>query len=256
MKPLFAFLKKEFLETVRTGKLMILLLLFVLFGIMNPAIARLTPWMMEILADTMAESGLIVADVSVDAMTSWMQFFKNIPMALIAFVLLYSDLFTKEYKSGTLLLALTKGLSRCKAVLAKTVLLLSLWTFGYWICFAVTYGYNAYFWDNDIACHLLFAVFAWWLFGVWVISFIVLFSALLQNNAGILLCAGGTVLLTYFISVLPKVREYTPVLLMDSASLLNGVQGTDAYGRAVIITVIMGAACIFASIPVTNRKQL
>lgn len=120
MKSLIALTKKEYLEAARTGKIMILLLLFVLFGIMNPAISKLTPWMMEMLSDAMAEGGLIVTDIQVDAMTSWTQFFKNIPMALIAFVMIFSDVFTKEYKSGTLLLILTKGLSRYKVVLAKT----------------------------------------------------------------------------------------------------------------------------------------
>ena len=84
MKSLLAFMKKEYLEAARTGKIMILMLLFVLFGIMSPAIAKLTPWMMETLSDSMAESGLIITNVQVDALTSWTQFFKNIPIALIA----------------------------------------------------------------------------------------------------------------------------------------------------------------------------
>ena len=112
MKPLLAFIKKEYLEAARTGKITILALLFVLFGILNPAIAKMTPWIMEMLSDTLAEDGLIFTDIQVDALTSWTQFFKNLPVALIAFVLIFSDIFTKEYKSGTLLLVLTKGLSR------------------------------------------------------------------------------------------------------------------------------------------------
>ena len=180
-------MKKEYLEAARTGKVMMIILLFVLFGIMSPAVAKLTPWMMETLSDSMAESGFIVTNVQVDALTSWTQFFKNIPIALIAFVLIFSDIFTKEYKSGTLLLILTKGLSRYKVVLAKAVLLLSLWTVGYGICFAITYGYNAYFWDNRIMDHLVFSVTIWWLFGIWVICLMVLFSSLLQNNAGVIL---------------------------------------------------------------------
>lgn len=131
MKSLLALMRKEYMEATRTGKIMIIILLFVLFGIMSPAVAKLTPWMMKMLSDSMAESGLIVTNVQVDALTSWTQFFKNIPIALIAFVLIFSDIFTKEYKSGTLLLVLTKGLSRYKVVLAKTVLLLSIWTVGY-----------------------------------------------------------------------------------------------------------------------------
>lgn len=256
MKPLLAFMKKECLETVRTGKFMILVLLFVLFGIMSPAIAKLTPWLMEMFSDAMAESGLIVSNIQVDAMTSWTQFFKNIPMALIAYVLIFSDIFTKEYKSGTLLLVLTKGLSRYKVVLAKTLLLLSLWTLGYGLCFAVTYGYNAYFWDNSIADNLFPAAAVWWLFGVWVICLMVLFSALLQNNAGVSLCVGGTVLLAYLLSIIPKIRAYSPAVLMNTGSLLLGAEETGAYIKAVVITVVLCIVCVSVSIPVIDRKQL
>ncbi len=256
MKSLLAFMKKEYLEAARTGKLMILLLLFVLFGIMNPAIAKLTPWMMEMFSDAMAESGLLVTNIQVDAMTSWTQFFKNIPMALIAYVLIFSDIFTKEYKSGTLLLVLTKGLSRYKVVLAKTLLLLSLWTAGYGICFAITYGYNAYFWDNGIADNLFFSVTMWWLFGVWVICLVVLFSTLLQNNTGVTLCTGGTVLLTYLLGIIPKAKVYSPAMLMDTNSLLTGAEEIDAYLKAIVIAASLCIVCVAVSIPVINKKQL
>ena len=256
MKSLLAFMKKEYLEAARTGKILILMLLFVLFGIMSPAIAKLTPWMMETLSDSMAESGLIITNVQVDALTSWTQFFKNIPIALIAFVLIFSDIFTKEYKSGTLLLVLTKGLSRYKVVLAKTVLLLSLWTVGYGICFSITYGYNAYFWDNSIANNLFFSVTIWWLFSVWVICLIVLFSSLFQNNTGVTLCVGGTVLLAYLLSIIPRAKAYSPTVLMNTNSILMGVEEIDVYIKAIVITASLCIICIAVSIPLVNKRQL
>ncbi len=256
MMPMLAFMKKEILETARTGKLVILVLLFALFGVMNPAIAKLTPWMMEILSDSLAESGLTVANVQVDAMTSWGQFFKNIPIALIAFVLIFSDSFTREYRSGTLLLALTKGLSRYKVVLAKTVLLFSQWTLGYGLCFSITYGYTAYFWDNSIANNLLFAAAMWWLFGVWVISLIVLFSSLLQNNTSVILCTGGIVLLAYVLRVIPKSKAYSPALLMNVNSLLSGVEGTKAYGEAALVAVVSAAIFVALSVLNMNKRQV
>ena len=256
MKPLLAFIKKEYLEAARTGKITILALLSVLFGIMNPAIAKMTPWIMEMLSDTLAEDGLIFTDIQVDALTSWTQFFKNLPVALIAFVLIFSDIFTKEYKSGTLLLVLTKGLSRYKVVLAKTALLLSLWTVGYGIYFAITYGYNAYFWDNGIANNLFFSVAIWWLFCAWVICLIVLFSSLLQNNTGVALCIGGTVLLAYLLSVIPKVKAYSPIALMNTNSLLIGEAEIDAYIKAIVVAVSLCIVCVAVSIPILNKRQL
>ena len=88
MKTWNALMKKEWMEQARTGKLMILGMIFVLFGIMNPAIAKLTPWLLKTMADSLAESGMIVTDVTVSALDSWVQFFKNMPIALIVFVFL------------------------------------------------------------------------------------------------------------------------------------------------------------------------
>lgn len=256
MKSFIAFLGKEGLECMRSGKLIILSILFLIFGIMNPAIAKLTPWLFELLSDSFAESGMIVTEVTVDALTSWMQFFKNIPMALLVFVLLYSGIFTKEYESGTLILILTKGLCRYKVVLAKSAVMLFLWTAGYWLCFAITYGYNAYFWDNRIATGLMPAAIHWWLFGIWVICFIVLFSVLCKNYHSVLLGAGGSVLGVYMISLFHKFREYTPVALTNSASLLNGTESADIYVKAIVITVVMCLVCLASSVPIMNKKQL
>lgn len=256
MKTLVAFTKKEFLESIRTGKFTILMVLVIVCGIMNPAIAKLTPWMMEMFADTIADSGLIVTEVQVDAMTSWTQFYKNIPLALVAFVLIYSDAFTKEYRSGTLLLVLTKGLSRAKVVLAKSVLMLFLWTFGYWMIFGITYAYNAYYWDNSIAENLFAAVALWWLFGIWVISLMILFSTLLQNNTGVSLCSGIIVVLSYVLHIIPKTKPYSPMMLTDGNILLTGMENMDAYTKAIIVTAILSVVCIAVSIPIINKKQL
>lgn len=77
MKSLHAFIKKETMEQFRSGRLMILGILFVLLGVMNPAVAKITPWLLEILADSLAESGMTVTPVTVSAMDSWVQFFKK-----------------------------------------------------------------------------------------------------------------------------------------------------------------------------------
>ena len=123
-----AFLKKEWMEWVRTGRFGLLLLIFALFGIMNPALAKLTPWMMEAFSESLADAGIVTAEVTVDAVTSWTQFYKNIPMGVIVFALLGSGCFTQEYQKGTLIPVVTKGLSRKKIAGAKSVMLLLAWT--------------------------------------------------------------------------------------------------------------------------------
>ena len=256
MKTLIAFTKKEIQEQLRTGKLLFLGILFVLFGIMNPAIAKLTPWLLEVMADSLAESGMIVTDVTVTALDSWVQFFKNAPMALIAFVLLESSIFAKEYQSGTLVLSLTKGLRRHTVVTAKTAVLAALWTAGYWLCFGITYGYNAYFWDNAIAQNLILSAVCWWLFGLWVIGLIILFSTVASANTGVLISTGSVVLMSYLLGLLPKIKEYVPTLLTDGNSLIYGVVETNIYTVPLIIASAMCIGCFIAGIVAFNKKQL
>lgn len=256
MKSLIAFMRKEWMEQLRSGRIIILGIIFVFLGIMNPAVAKLTPWMMEMLADSLAEAGMTVTEVQVDAMTSWTQYYKNIPIGLIAFVLMQSSIFTKEYQTGTLVLALTKGLKRNKVVLAKTTVLLLLWTGYYWMCYAITYCYNDIYWDNGIAHNLLFAAMCWWLLGGLVVLFIVLFSTLMNSNTAVLTCTGGAFLAVYLLSLMPKVKEYTPAILMNSAGLLTGAVEVDFYSKALAVTIGVCVVCISVSIPVMNKRKV
>ncbi len=257
MRSFLAFFKKELLESYRSGKLLILGVLFFLFGVMNPAIAKLTPWLMEIMSESLAESGMVITSVTVDALTSWTQFFKNIPMALIVFVLIYGGIFTKEYESGTLILVLTKGLARYKVVLSKALVMLLVWTCGYWLCFYVTYAYNAYFWDNGIAVGLMPAVILWWLFGALVVSLCVFFSALSKSSSGVLLGTGSVVLISYVLDFFPKIAKLTPTSLASQAgALMVGAKEVSECTPAILLTVLLSVICIAASIPIMNKKQL
>lgn len=256
MKALFAFVKKECLEQVRTGRLAITLALFLLFGIMNPAIAKLTPWLLEIMADSLAESGMTVTDVKVSAIDSWVQFFKNLPIGLIAFVLLQGAIFTKEYASGTLVLSLTKGLDRFKVVTAKAGVLCAIWSLGYWLCFGITYLYNSYFWDNSVAQNLGLSVVCWWLFGIFVASVMTLFSTISTSNTGVLLGVGAVVLASYVIGLIPRVSKYLPTHLTDGNSLIYGVSDAKEYVAAFVVTAALTVACFAVSIPIFNKKHL
>lgn len=256
MRSFFSFFKKELLESLRSGKLLLLAILFLTFGIMNPAIAKLTPWMLELMADSLAESGMTVTEVSVDALTSWTQFFKNIPMALIAFLLLYASAFTREYESGTLVLLLTRGLARWKVVLAKALTLIGFWSAGYWLCFAVTYCYNAYFWDNSIAVGLAPAVTLWWLFGVWTLCLLVFFSTLSKSSSGVLLGTGGTVLAAYLVGLFPKLTDHTPAALMSGMPLLVGTKSVSDYALAVAICLALSVICLVGAVLQMQRRQI
>ena len=256
MRAWIAFTKKEWLEQLRSGKLLILTILFFAFGIMNPAIAKLTPWLLETLSASMEESGMTVTAVTVDAFTSWTQFFKNIPMALIVFVIAECGCFTKEYQSGSLILSLTKGLRRDQVVLSKAAVLSLLWTAGYWLCFGVTYLYTEYYWDQSVLQNLASTVLGWWLLGLWTVMLTVLFSVICRSNTGVLLGSGGVFLASYLLGLLPALEKSVPTALMNGMPILMGGLAPSELWRSMAVTGILTVASLVAAIPIFNRRQI
>ena len=256
MRQLTAFIHKECMELSRTSKLLILLIVSVVFGVMNPGIAKLTPMIMKMAAGSLEGTGLVITDVEIDAMTSWTQFYKNIPMMLIVFVLLFSSIMVTEYQKGTLINMITKGLSRWKIVTAKLFVMLLLWTTCYVLCYGITYFYNEYFWDNGIAYHLFPAAFYYYLFGAWVIALLMLMSVLFSSGPAVMVSTGGVVLAVYFASMLPDIRKYLPLQLSEGMNLLTGVaKPTDCVG-AVVVTCILIILQIMVAIMCFNRKNV
>ena len=100
MKSYIAFLKKEGIEVVRTHKLMLIVIVFVLIGMLNPITAKFTP---QIIKEFMPE-GMVIAINEPTAVDSWMQFFSNVPqMGLIVLVILFSGIMSNEFAKGTLI---------------------------------------------------------------------------------------------------------------------------------------------------------
>lgn len=256
MRQLLAFTKKEWMELSRSGKLLILLVIFFLFGIMNPAIAKLTPWMYEIMAESLQENGLIVQEIKVDAMTSWIQFYKNVPIGLIIFVILFGSTLTGEYQSGTLICVLTKGLVRWKVLGAKGISMLGMWTICYWLCFGVTCGYNDFFWGNRDVPSVFFGAVCIYLLGVWCLALILLMSALFRSTTSVLLAVGGVYAGCYVLSLFPKLNEYMPTGLMSSGQLLGGIVTTGDFIKAIVVTCVSSAAAVIVGVIVFNRREI
>lgn len=256
MRQWTAFIKKEGMELIRSGRLILLLLLFSLFGVMNPAIAKLTPWMMELLSDQLAESGMTVGVVEVDAMTSWMQFYKNMPMMLIVMVVIFGGIVVGELQKGTLIPIVAKGMKRCAILSAKALMMALVWTGGCLISFVITYAYNAYFWDNLAASHLFFAAFTFWLFGIWILSVILPASVCVRSTATVILMAGVGFVAAYVLTVIPVVKPYSPMYLTESMPLLLGEAAAGDYAAAVCVTAGLTILNLLAGAWLFDRKQI
>lgn len=256
MRQLATFVKKEWMEVSRNGKLTILVIVFVLFGVMNPAIAKLTPWLMENFSESLEESGIIIGEMTVDAMTSWVQYYKNVPMAVMVFLLMFSGILVSEYQKGTLVNVITKGMARWKIIMAKTFILILLWSVNYWMCYGITYAYNAYFWDNSIADHVAFGAFCVYLLGVWLLSIMMVMSVLFDSVAGVTVGTGVVFFISYMLSMIPNLQKYLPTKLMEASGLLSGVGEVGDFYWALSIVGALTVVQLLGAIILFNRKRL
>lgn len=256
MRQFVAFFEKECMELIRSGKLLILGIVFIFFGIMNPAMAKLTPWMMEVASESLADSGLIVDKVNVDAMTSWTQYYKNISIVIVVFMVMFSGTLAVEYQKGTLINMVTKGLARWKIVVSKAAVMLILWTVLHWMSFFITYGYNAYYWDNGIADNVFFAAFCIYILGIWLISLLIFMSVVASSNIFTALFTGGIFGVCYFVGLLSKINEFLPTNLVSAGDMLNGAEKAGDYKAAIIVSIVLTVINIVGAVGLFNRKAL
>lgn len=256
MRALFTFLRKEFTEGIRSKKTIIILVIFGVFGILNPLIAKITPLLIDVMSESLKDSGFEVVPIDVDALTSWMQFFKNIPMGLLAFVLLFGATFTHEYDKSTLVLVLTKGLARWKVVISKFVHLICVWTVGVLVCAAITAVYNQIYWDNSIAKHIVPGIALYWLFGCMIISALVLFSVIFSSAGAVLAATAGTYFVMTILQTWDKAAEVLPTKLCDGYYILQGLVGLKEFVLPAVVTTVVIFLCVVSSVVCFNRKEL
>ena len=249
-----SFLKKELLESARTYKLLIMLLMFFAFGIMNPLFAKLTP----ALLNALASEGMSITLAEPTAFDSWTQFFKNISqMGLIVMAIVFSGVLGTELSKGTLINMLTKGLSRSAVVLSKYTYMALIWTISILISFFVTWGYTVYLFPGGEIVNLLFSVFCIWLFGMFLLAMLLFAATLTKNNYGCLLITGAGVVTCMLCNIIPAAQKYNPLSLASKNMELitNTIEVSSLY-YCIWITGILSLVFIASSVLIFRKKQI
>lgn len=254
MRAYFAFTKKELIESFRTYKFVILLSIFLLFGIMNPLFAKLTPALLE----SMAVEGMTITMPEPTAMDSWTQFFKNVgQMGIVVLVILFAGIMANEFNSGTLVNILTKGMKRYAVILSKFTASAAIWTLSYLLCLTVTYFYTVYFWGNADLHHAALAFAGPWLFGILLIALLILGGVLLKTFSGSLLLCGGAVVVMFLLNIVPAVQKYNPAtLISDNIALLTDTKAGMDFIPAIVVCIALIVLSVASGIAAFNKKQM
>lgn len=255
MRSYKAFLKKEWMETVRSWRIFILGLVFLLIGAASPLTAKYLP---EIVSQFMP-AGMSLEFAAPAAEDAWLQFFKNSSqIGLVVFLIMYSGMFSGEYARGTLVCVLAKGLPRRTVVLAKFTSAVICWSGLYLGSAAVCFGYTWFFWDESVSMEGLPLCLA----GMWVLGFVLLAvltlgGSVVSSACGSLLFAGVFLAAQFAGSIFPRVAEYMPVsLAAGNAGQLNGAADMQSFSGTLILSVAVGILALWAAVCVFERRKL
>lgn len=254
MRNYFVFCKKELLESVRTYRLFILLAVFFILGVLSPLSAKFLPE----LVSSMMQDGIQITLPDPSASDSWVQFFKNIPqLGMVVLVILLSGILSAEFSKGTLILVLTKGLSRNAVLLSKFTCTALLWTAGLLLSFGLTWGYTVYLFPGESSVHLIFSVFCLWVFGLLLLSMLLFSAVVTRANYGCLLITAVFVALLLLLNLLPGWQPYNPLTLAGSnVALLTGDASPSEFMWPLCISAAGIPVLLLLSVLLFRKKQL
>ena len=247
-------LAKEWLEQRRTHRLLIVCLVFVLFGLMSPLLAKFTPEIIKAVPGGEQIALIIPPPTVVDAVT---QYIKNMTQfGLILAVLMGMGMVSQEKDKGTAAMMLAKPLDRTAFILAKPVALGISFLAGMILAAVAGYYYTLLLFEalpvgGWLALNGLLLVY----FGVYA-ALTLLASTL---NRSILVSgavAVGFVIFLSLVEIIPAAGKLlTKGLLGWAANLALGIAGEPAWG-ALAVCLGLIAAALTASVLIFRRQEI
>lgn len=254
MRETAIFFKKEVLESWRTKRFLILGVVFLIFAIMSPLFAKLTPEIMKTaLGQTMADQ--IPTPTSLD---SWTQYYKNISqLGIFVIVIMFSGSLSGEVAKGTLVNLVTKGLPRYAVILGKFLNQFLEWTILLGASFLITWGYTAYYFPDHASPHIFLGFVPLFVFGFFLLSVILFGSAIARNNYTGLLLAVFVYAGLNVVNLFKKAVDYNPITLINKNVAI--IQSKSVFGQispALWISLAAGVFLIFLAIRIFDKKKL
>lgn len=254
MRGYFAFVKKEFRESISTYKAVIMLAVFLFFGMSSPLLAKLLPQLLS----GMDLNGMTIQIPKPTALDSYAQLFKNLTqMGLLVFLLVFCGILSKELTKGTLTLLLTKGLSRDAVILSKFTVTTILWSVSLVLASLTAYGYTVYLFPEGKISHLPFSVLCLWMFGVLLLALIFLSSALIPGSFGGIILPAVIIFVLLFLNLFPKFEKWNPITLASqNVALLSGSEKVSELIPLVWITFGTAAVILVLALAVFRKVRI
>lgn len=248
-----SFLKKEIKESYRTKRFLILAALFVFFAILSPLTAR---YMNEIIASLGQDIQIILPDPKMT--DSWVQFYKNMTsICLIVYLIIATGLVSSEKSRGSIMLVLTKRVSRFNFLFSKFVASISLFTLVYIVAILINGYYTYYLFGTFVYDGFWISLILLWLMGVFYTALALLFSVLTKSpTTSALLGFLGFGIFSIF-NVVPNAAKFNPsggIYFINR--MLSGLISSSDQIINIVSTLVISTLIFIATLLIFRKQEI
>jgi ABC-2 type transport system permease protein len=250
---LFTAFRKEWMELIRTYRLLIVAVVLVFFGLTSPLLAKFTPEIITLIPGGDTISLLIPTPTVWDAIT---QYVKNVTQfSIILAMLLTMGVVAQEKDKGTAAMILVKPMPRVAFLSAKFIALASMFAICLLAAGIACYYYTLLLFEAMDMLHWLGLNALLFLYLMVYIAITLFCSTLTKSQAAAGGMALGLVAILGILGVIPNLGKYLPGELIGTASRL--MQGdTSASWSAFGVSVGLIVISLLAAWIVFRKQEL
>ncbi len=247
MKFIAAF-QKEWLELVRTKRLMIAMVVLVLFGMTSPLMAKMVPEMMKIVLGGEQFALMIPTPSITDAVA---QYIKNITQFGVLLALLFGmGSVANEKDKGTAAMILSKPMPRFTFLIAKIAANTLLFALALSLAAVGCYYYTYVLFGQLPMVGFLQMNGLILLYLLLYIALTIFFSTLTKTQYIAMGLSFGVVIVFGIVSAIPGLTRYVPDLLIVNATLLGIGDSPESWiglwvSLILIFASVLGAWLVF-----------
>lgn len=246
-----AFFKKEMREYFKTTKFLILIIVFLFFAILSPLTAK---YINDILSALSTDIQITLPDpVFQDA---WVQFYKNMTsLCLIVLLIVMTGSVAQEKNKGSILLVLTKKVSRFNFLASKFMAGVVIYTIIYLASLLLSGLYTYLLFDQVAYSGLVMSIVLIWLMGCFYLALAIFVSVIAKTPTIAALLGFVGYALFNLLNISQTLQKFNPA---GASSLVNTIlagQASSLTQWLCLGSTLMGTGLVLTAGYLIFKKQ-
>ena len=236
------FARKELYEILRTWRIWVLPGIVLFFALTGPLVARFTPELVGAAVGRSLDGLKLPTPTYLDSYAQWVKNLSQI--LLVAVIIVYGGLVSGEVRSGTVVLVLTKPLSRYAFVTAKAAINSLFLAATVVVGAVITWGLTWLIFGAAPGPALWKATGVFLALGVLFVCLMTLFSSLIGSAAGSAGAGLGAYIVLAIAAIWKPLGDYSPAALTTQSASLAASK--DVSATWPVVTAVLLAIALVA----------